>query len=100
WNNGVLIKVDAQKSSLATLEQLKSIIKNFPGDCTACLKIEIRDNPPILVKLSDEYMTSSEPSFFEKVEELLGEGVIETRCAAVKEKIKKNKPWLKKKNGN
>jgi len=99
WNNGILIKIDAQKSSFDTLEKLKSIIGNFPGDCTSCLKIEILDKPSILVKLSDEYMTSSEPSFFKKVEELLGEGVIETRCAAVKEKPKKNKPWLNKKNG-
>ena len=98
WTNGVLIKVDAQKSSPDTLEKLKSIIKKYPGDCTACLKIEIDDKPPVLVKLSDEYMTGSEPFFYEKVEELLGNGAIETRCASVKDKQKKNKPWLNKKN--
>jgi DNA polymerase-3 subunit alpha len=97
WTNGVLIKVDAQKSSLDTLERLKSIIENHPGDCTACLKIEIDDKPPVLIKLSDDYMTGVDPSFFERVTDLLGQGAIETRCAAIKEKQKKNKPWLNKK---
>jgi DNA polymerase-3 subunit alpha len=98
WTNGVLIKVNAQDASSDTLEKLKLIIETFPGDCTACLKIEINDKPPVLVKLSDEYNTSSDPSFFGRVSDLLGEGSIETRCAPVKEKQKKNKPWLNKKN--
>ena len=99
WTNGVLIKVNAEDASSDTLEKLKSIIEIHPGDCTACLKIDIDDKPPVLVKLSDEYMTGSDSSFFTKVEELLGKGAIETRCAPVKEKQKKNKPWLNKKNG-
>ncbi|MCK5695105.1 MAG: DNA polymerase III subunit alpha [Desulfobacula sp.] len=98
WTNGVLIKIDAQESSSDTLGKLKAIIESFPGDCTACLKIEIEDKPPVLIKLSDEYMTGSEPSFFTTVEDLLGEGAIETRCAPVKEKQKKNKPWLNRNN--
>jgi len=97
WTNGVLIKVDNQESSVETLEKLKSIIENFPGDCTVCLKIGIDDKPPVLVKLSDEYMTDSSPSFFVEVEKLLDKGAIETRCAVVKEKEKKKKPWLNKK---
>ena len=97
WTNGVLIKVDNQNASVGMLEKLKPIIENFPGDCTACLKIVIDDKPPVLVKLSDEYMTDSSPSFFDRVEDLLGKGAIETRCAAVKEKERKKKPWLNKK---
>ncbi|MCD4722482.1 MAG: DNA polymerase III subunit alpha, partial [Desulfobacula sp.] len=98
WTNGVLIKVDAGEASFDTLEKLKAIIENFPGDCKACLRIDIEDKPPVLIKLADEYMTGSDPSFFTKVEELLGKGAIETRCAPVKEKQKKNKPWLNRKN--
>jgi len=98
WTNGVLIKVAAQKVSSDTLKKLKVIIENFPGDCTACLKIEIDDKPPVLIKIADDYMTGSEPLFFTTVEELLGKGTIETRCAPVKEKQKKNKPWLNRKN--
>ncbi|NOX33317.1 MAG: DNA polymerase III subunit alpha [Deltaproteobacteria bacterium] len=98
WTNGVLIKFDAGKSSSDTLEKLKSIIEMYPGDCTACLKIDIDGRPPVLIKLAQEYMTSCDPSFFSKVEELLGQGSIETRCAPVKEKQKKNKPWLNRKN--
>ncbi|WP_457551140.1 DNA polymerase III subunit alpha [Desulfobacula sp.] len=97
WTNGVLIKFDAQKNSPDKLEKLKSIIETFPGDCTVCLRIIIKDIPPVLIKLSDEYMTGSDPSFFKKVEELLGEGAIETRSASIKEKQKKKKPWLNKK---
>jgi len=101
WTNGVLITLDAQKVSPDTLETLKSIIETHPGDCTACLKIEIEDNPPVLVKLSDDYKTGCDPLFFEKVATLLGEGAIETRCAAVKEKQRRKKPWLdKKRNAN
>ncbi len=100
WTNGVLIKVNAQNASSDTLEKLKSIIENYPGDCTACLKIEIKDKPPVLIKLSNEYRTGSDPSFFAKVEKLLGDGAIETKCTPVKEKQKKNKPWLNKKNKN
>ncbi|SDU60372.1 DNA polymerase III subunit alpha [Desulfobacula phenolica] len=98
WTNGVLINVNAQDASSDTLEKLKSIIETFPGECTACLKIEIDDKPPVLVKLSDEYNTCSDPSFFGRVSDLLGKGSIETRCAPVKEKQKKNKPWLNNKN--
>jgi len=98
WTNGVLIKVDAQKSSLDTLEKLKSVIENYPGDSTVCLKIKIDDNPPVLVKLSDEYMTNCNPSFFQEIEKIMGQGSVEIRCAPVKEKQRKNKPWLNKKN--
>ncbi|MBU1697522.1 MAG: DNA polymerase III subunit alpha, partial [Proteobacteria bacterium] len=97
WINGLLIKVDTRESSVDTLEKLKSIIENFPGDCKVCLKIGIDDKQLVLVKLSDEYMTDSSPSFFAKVEKLLGRGAIETRCVVVKEKEKKKKPWLNKK---
>ncbi|MBU2630224.1 MAG: DNA polymerase III subunit alpha [Proteobacteria bacterium] len=97
WTNGVLINVDAKKYSFETLEKLKAVIENYPGDCTTCLKIDIGDTPPVLVKLSDEFMTVSDPYFFKEVELMIGEGSIETRCAPIKEKQKKNKPWLNKK---
>lgn len=97
WTTGVLIKVNAQDTSLKMLEKLKSIIKNYPGDCTTCLKIEIEDMPSVLVKFSDDYRIRVEPSFFAKVEKLLGAGTIETKCAPIKEKQKRNKPWLNKK---
>jgi len=96
WTNGVLINLDANKMPSDALEKLKSIIETYPGDCVGCLKINIDDKTPVLVKLSDEYMTGLEPVFFDKVQELLGEGAIETRCAPVKEKEKKKKPWLNK----
>jgi DNA polymerase-3 subunit alpha len=95
WTNGVLIKVIEKDAPSGILEKLKSIIEAFPGDCTACLKIELEDKPPVLVKLSDYYKTSSDPSFFARVDDLLGKGASETRCAPVKEKQKKKKPWLK-----
>jgi len=100
WTNGILIKVNAKNASSDTLEKLKAIIESFPGDCTTCLKIKIEDNSSVLVKLSDDYMTGSDPFFFTKVEDLLGRGAVETRCAPVKDKQKKNKPWLNRKNSN
>lgn len=98
WTNGVLINVNAENISSDTLEKLKSIIETYPGDCTACLKIEIGDEQSVLVKFSDDYTTCSDPCFFTEVEELLGQGAIETRCAPVKEKQNKKKPWLNRKN--
>jgi DNA polymerase-3 subunit alpha len=96
WTNGVLIKVDAAGASNDTLERLKSTIETFPGDCTTCLKIEIEDSQPVLVKLSDDYMTCSDPLFFKAVEGITGDNTIETRCAPIKERKKKVKPWLNK----
>jgi DNA polymerase-3 subunit alpha len=101
WTSGILIEVDAAKFGPEVLEQLKPIIENYPGDCTACFKIQIEnDTPPVLVKLSDEYMTCSDPIFFNRVETILGEGCIETRCAPISAKVKKKKRWQKRINGS
>ncbi len=105
WTNGVLISVDAQTATVETLDQIKTIVERYPGDCATCIKIDIsqgkedQDLPPVLVKFSDEYSTASDPFFFKEIEALIGEGAIETRCAPIKEKKRKNKPWMKKKNG-
>ena len=98
WTNGILITLDAGKVSSDTLHKLKLIIEMYPGDCTTCLKILVDDAPPVLVKISDG--TSPDPLFFTAVEQLLGKGTIQTKCAPIKEKQKKNKPWLKKKNNS
>ncbi len=98
WTNGILIQVDASKNTEQNLEDLKAIIEMYPGDCMACLKISIdQEKPPVLLKLSDEYTTCSDPLFFAQVEKLMGENSIETRCAPVRAKKKKNKPWMNKK---
>lgn len=97
WTNGVLMTVDAENTSIETLERLKFIVEKYPGECTSILKIKIDDNQPVMIKLADEYMTSSDPLFFKEAEEIIGKGAIETRCAPVKEKQKKNKPWMNKK---
>jgi len=95
WTNGILIQVNTDNSTLQTLDELKSVIERYPGDCATCLKIEIKNTPPILVKLDDEYMTTPETLFFKEIEAITGEGSIETRCAPVKEKQRKKKPWMK-----
>jgi DNA polymerase-3 subunit alpha len=99
WTNGILIEVDAGRFDTDTLERLKPIIQRYPGECTACLKICIPDKPDVLVKLSDEYMTCSDPGFFEEVETLMEKGCIETRCAPVKAKVRKKKSWGNHRNG-
>ncbi len=98
WTNGILIEVDAKRYDTATLERLKPILQRYPGDCTACLKINLEEDS-ILVKLPAEYMTSSDPLFFAEVQTLLGQGAIETRCAPIKEKGVK-KRWTKRENGS
>ncbi len=96
WTSGVLIQVDVQNHSVQTLEELKALIEMYPGECTAFLRIVIdKDTPPVLVKLSDEFDTGSNPQFFAQVEKITGQGTVETRCAPIKAKQKKNKPWLK-----
>jgi DNA polymerase-3 subunit alpha len=101
WTSGILIDLDAAKFGSEVLEQLKPIIEGYPGDCTSFLKIKMEtDTPPVLVKLSDEFMTCSDPIFFNQVETLLGEGCIETRCAPVAAKVKKKKRWQKRTNGS
>ncbi len=49
-----------------------------------------------MVKLSDEYKSDACPGFFQEIETILGPGTIETRCAPVKEKVKKKKRWSQK----
>ncbi len=101
WTSGIIIEVDASRYDSHTLEQLKPIIERYPGDCISCLKIRIDEgNPPIMVKLSDQYLSCSDPSFFKEVETLLGEGSINTRCAPIKAKVKKKKQWQKRNNGS
>ncbi len=107
WTNGILISLDTATATSETLEQIKTIVEKYPGDCTTCLKIDIAgttpdtelSSAPVLVKFSEEYATMSEPRFFKEIEDLIGKGSIETRCAPVKEKQRKKKPWMRKKNG-
>lgn len=98
WANGVIIKLDAEKSSLITLEQLKTILKKYPGECPTYLNIEIDQTTPLMIKLAGDYHTASDSSFYKEIEELIGEGRIETTCAPVKEKQKIKKNWKKKPN--
>ncbi len=99
WTSGVMIHVDAQKVDAKLIESLKPIVTRHPGDCPAFMKIKTSpEGPEILVKLSDQYMTSSAPGFFKEVEDLLGKGAIETQCAPVKNKVREKKPWQKRSN--
>lgn len=98
WANGVIIKLDAEKSSLITLEHLKTILKKYPGECPTYLNIEIDQTPPLMIKLAGDYHTASDLSFYKEIEDLIGEGRVETTCAPVKEKQKIKKNWKKKPN--
>ena len=101
WTNGVLIHVDAQTAGIHVLDELKTVLEMNPGECEAFLKISIdADTPPVVVKLGQEYMTANDPVFFEQVEKITGKGSIETRCAVVREKVKKKQPWKRKKVAN
>ncbi len=98
WTNGVLIHMDARQAGSGVLDELKTVIEMNPGECEAFFKITIQDDvPPVLIKLGEDYTTTNEPVFFEQVEKITGQGTIETRCAAIKEKVRKKKPWLNKK---
>ena len=97
WTNGILISVDVKNTSTDTLDQVKTIIERYPGDCTTCIKIDLEDEQaPVLIKLSDEYRTASDPLFFTEIEKAVGPGTIETRCAPIAEKQKKKKAWARK----
>jgi len=99
WTSGIVIQVDATQNGAEIFDQLKPVIERYPGDCVSLFNIKIdEDHPGIMVKLGDEYRTDAHPSFFKEVENLLGEGRIETRCAPVKDKEKKKKRWQKKKS--
>jgi DNA polymerase III subunit alpha len=97
WTTGVLINLDAGSDYIETLEKIKTTIQMYPGDSTTCLKITINDNTPVMVKLGEEYNTCNDPDFFQKITDIAGNNSIEVRCAPIKEPLKRNKPWLKKK---
>ncbi|MCG8616720.1 MAG: DNA polymerase III subunit alpha, partial [Desulfobacterales bacterium] len=97
WTSGILIEVDAVNHGVEILEQIKPVIERYPGECISFLRIKIDgEHPPVLVKLGDEYRADAHPGYFKEVETILGQGCIETRCAPVKEKVKKKKRWQKK----
>lgn len=99
WTSGIIIDVDATEVGVEILEQVKPVIERYPGECISCLKIRVdKEQPSVLVKLSDEYRADAHPNFFKEIETILGQGSIETRCAPVKEKVKKKMRWQKKKN--
>jgi DNA polymerase-3 subunit alpha len=100
WASGVIIKLNAEKNSLTTLEQLKIILKKYPGDCPTFLNIEIEETLPVMIKLSNDYHTASDACFHKDIEELIGEGTVETSCAPVKAKQIIRKNWRNKQNGN
>ncbi len=100
WASGLIINLNAEKSSVATLEHLKNILKKFPGDCPTFLNIEMEETPPLIIKLSNDYHTAADSHFYKEIEELIGEGRIETTCAPVREKQKSRKNWKKRQNGN
>ncbi len=98
WTSGILIQVDAVSHGIDVLEQIKPVIERYPGDCISFFKIKIDEgDPPVLIKLGDEYRADANPTYFQEVETILGQGTIETKCAPVKEKVKK-KRWQKKKS--
>ncbi|MCK5686715.1 DNA polymerase III subunit alpha, partial [bacterium] len=99
WTNSILISLDTQIHPIETLDKIKAIIQMYPGDATTCLKIQIKDMTPVMVRLGNQYNTCNDRDFFEKIIELSGQGSIEVKCAPIKEPPKKNRPWLKKKSG-
>ena len=97
WTSGIVIHVDGARHGTEIFDRIKPVIEGYPGDCVSLFKIKIDgDHPHVMVKLSDEYRTDADPGFFTAVEGILGEGTIETRCAPVKDKVKKKKRWQKK----
>ncbi len=97
WTAGIVMQVDAEKHKLDVFDQIKPVIERYPGDCISLFSIHIDDeHPEVLMKLSDLYRADAHPDFFKEIETILGPGSIETRCAPVKEKIRKKKRWQKK----
>jgi len=97
WASGIVMQVDAKHHKTDVLDQLKPVIERYPGNCVSLFNIHIdSEHPNVMVKLSDEYKSDACPGFFQEIETILGPGTIETRCAPVKDKVKKKKRWPKK----
>jgi len=94
WAAGIVMQVDAQHHETDVLDQLKPVIERYPGNCVSLFNIHIDSaRPDVMVKLSDDYKSDACPGFFQEIETILGPGTIETRCAPVKDKVKKKKHW-------
>ena len=97
WAAGIVMQVDAQHHGPDVFDQLKPVIERYPGKCVFLLNIHIdSEHPDVMVKLSDAYKSDACPGLFQEIETILGSGTIETRCAPVKDKVKKKKHWPKK----
>ena len=96
WTSGILISMDEKQGSPKLLEDLKPIIERYPGDAMSFIKIKLEKEQQVVVKLGEEFMTRTDPAFFTEVEGLLGPDSIETRCAPVKDRVKKKQRWKKK----
>ncbi len=100
WASGLIIKLNTEKNSFSSLEQLKSIFKKYPGDCPVYLNMEMDKALPVMMKLSEDYFTAADPGLYKEIEELIGDDTIETICTPVKEKQKIRKNWKTKQNTN
>lgn len=98
--NGLIIRMDPQKNSFKTLEQLKHILQKFPGECPTFLSFDIQSADPMVMKLSTDFHTTTDLALYEEIERLVGDGMIEMTCSPLKESQNGKKNWKKKKDGH
>ncbi|MCG8531111.1 MAG: hypothetical protein MI749_10650, partial [Desulfovibrionales bacterium] len=97
WTTGIVITLDGEKNSVEELNGLKPIVERYPGDAVSFIKICLPEDQQVVVKLGDEFMTRTDPVFFSEVQALIGKNCIETKCAPVKDRVKKKPRWQKRK---
>ena len=97
WTTGIVITLDGETNSVEELKELKPIVERYPGDAVSFIKICLPEDQEVVVKLGDEFMTRTDAVFFSEVEALIGKNRIETKCAPVKDKVRKKPRWQKRK---
>ena len=71
----VRLKVDARKAPAGLLQDLKLLMKDFPGEAAVIMNVDTSLGPKVL-ELGAGYRVSPTPAFFGEVKALLGEAAV------------------------
>ncbi len=71
----VRLRVDARKAPAGLLQELKLLMKDFPGEAPVIMNVDTSLGPKVL-ELGAGYRVSPTPAFFGEVKALLGEAAV------------------------
>lgn len=82
WADKILFNLDAEKTDREGLEQLKNILKKYPGTCSAFIQLNFNGKARTRISISEAIRVKASAEMTEEVNGLFRGNVVETECAA------------------